>query len=128
MSNFVLEKIVEIDGRVSFYKLIKNGVCEFDEFQEEIKKDGNLSRELITVQARMLDVSNNKSLPQEKFRNITPKNDNITEYEIKTKHLRVYLFHEKHTGKIIISGGKKTSQAKDIKHFRKVKKLYFENK
>lgn len=128
MGKFVIEKISEIDGKVPFYKLLINGACEFDDFWEEIEKDGNLKRELALIQARMLDVSNSKTLPQNKFRNITPKKDNVTEYEIKTKHLRVYLFQEKYTGKIIVCAGKKTTQNKDIKHFRKLKKQYSESK
>lgn len=128
MITFVLKKIVEIEGKVSFYKLIMNETCEFDLFWEEIEKDGNLKGELLKIQTLMSEISDNKSLPQQKFRNITPKKENVTEYEIKTKHLRVYLFQEKHTGKIIVSGGKKTTQKKDIKHFRKLKKQYFQSK
>lgn len=69
-----------------------------------------------------------KSLPQTKFKDITPKNGKNKEYEIKTHHLRVYLFHEKNTGRVIVCGGKKGSQNSDIKHFRKIKKEYFKQK
>jgi len=43
----------------------------------------------------MHEIADLKTLPQNKFRDITPPKDNTKEYEIKTKHLRVYRFHEK---------------------------------
>lgn len=122
---FALEKIKEIEGRLSFYKLLINGFCEFDEFSRQCRSDGNLDSELITIQARMQQLAELKTLPKEKHRDITPKNQAVKEYEIKTKHLRIYLFHDKENGRIIVSGGKKTNQANDIKHFRNIKKAYF---
>jgi hypothetical protein len=97
-------------------------------FEKEIEKEGNLLSELRTIETRLHELSDCKSLPVKKFRDITPKNANNKEYEIKTHHLRVYLFHEKNTGRIIVSGGKKGSQTADIKHFRKVKNEYFKQK
>lgn len=126
MAEFKLEKIEEIEGKIAFYKLLVNESCEFDEFWEEIKEDGNLSKELAQIQSRMEDVSNLKRLPKTKFRDITPKTEKVKEYEIKTKNLRVYLIKENHTGKIIILGGKKSTQTKDIKRFRRIKKSYLE--
>jgi len=75
----------------------------------------------------MQQVSELQLLPKNKFRELKGSKDNIKEYEIKTRNLRVYLFHEEHTGRIIVCGGKKTSQEKDIKHFRNIKKQYFQN-
>ena len=126
MSKFALEKITEIDGKIKFYKLVVDGVCEFDQFWEMVEKSGNLNRQLINLQTIMQEVSEMKLLPDTKFKNLTPKNETIKEYEIKTKNLRVYLFHEEHTGRIIVCGGKKTTQRNDIKHFRKIKKHYFD--
>lgn len=125
MSTFVLEKIKEIEGRLSFYKLFVNGNCEFDEFYEQCKAEGNLESELNTIQARMQELADLKTLPKEKHRDITPKKETVKEYEIKTKHLRVYLFHDKENGRVLVTGGKKTEQPKDIKHFRNIKKAYF---
>ncbi len=128
MAIFALNKITGVEGKIAFYKLSVDNVCEFDEFIEECEKDGNLKSELVTIQARMQQVSALKTLPQEKHRDITPKNDLVKEYEIKTKHLRVYMFHEKENGRIVVTGGKKTSQQSDIKHFRNIKKAYFKTK
>ncbi len=128
MSIFVLNKITEIEGKIAFYKLFVDNVCEFDRFIEECKKDGNLKSELITIQVRMQQVSELKTLPQEKHKDITPKNDLVKEYEIKTKHLRIYMFHDKENGRLVVTGGKKTSQKSDIRHFRNIKKAYYKTK
>ena len=121
---FALHEITEIRGKLKFFKLFVNETCEYDEFEKEIINQGNLLKELTTVIARMHEIADLKTLPNNKFRDITPKNDNTKEYEIKTKHLRVYLFHEKSTGRVIVCGGKKGTQQSDIKHFRNIKKEY----
>lgn len=128
MHIFALNEITEIKGRLKFFKLLVNGTCEYDEFEKEIIKEGNLKQELTTIETRMHEIADLKSLPQNKFRDITPKKDNNKEYEIKTKNLRVYLFHEKNTGRVIVCGGKKGTQQADIKHFRNIKKEYFKQK
>lgn len=128
MRNFAIRNIPEITGHIKFFKLEINGKCQFDEFWGETEESGNLKSELRKAQTIMQEVSDNKFLPKTKFRNITPQNETLTEFEIKTKHLRIYLFHEKHTGRIIVYGGKKTSQKKDIKRFRNIKKEYFDSK
>lgn len=124
MYNFALIKIPEIIGKLSFYKLSINGKCEFDQFENEIKKDGNLKKELNNVQTLLQEVADGKLLPATKFRDITPKGEPIREYEIKTKHLRVYFFYQSEEGRIIVCGGKKTTQKKDISRFQRVKKDY----
>ncbi len=125
MLKFALNEIKEIQGKIKVFKLSINGKCEFDEFEELIKKEGNLNTELYTIQARLQEMSDLKSLPFTKFKDITPKKELNKEYEIKTANLRVYLFHDKTSGRIIVCAGKKGTQPKDIKHFRKIKKEYF---
>lgn len=113
---------------MSFYKLLVNNNCEFDLFWKQCKADGNLESELFQIQSRMQQVSDLKTMPNEKHKDITPRNDAVKEYEIKTKHLRVYMFHDKENGRVIVSGGKKTTQQKDISHFRNIKKEYFKQR
>ena len=128
MYTFALQEIEEIKGRLKIFKLLVNGTCEYDEFEKQIEADGNLKSELITIETRLYDIADLKSLPQTKFRDITPKNASNKEYEIKTRNLRVYLFHEKNTGRVIVCGGKKGTQKADIKHFRNIKREYFNQK
>jgi putative component of toxin-antitoxin plasmid stabilization module len=125
MSIFAIKYIEEIVGRIGIFKLVVNNHCEYDEFEFQIETEGSYSSELITIQARLQDIANGLLLPKEKFRNITPRKAVVKEYEIKSRHLRVYLFHEEKIGRVIVCGGKKGTQAKDIAHFRRIKKEYF---
>ena len=71
-------------------------------------------------------ISNGKSLPAKHFKDITPDKEKVKEYEFKTKHLRIYTIKKKN-GKIIILGGFKSNQKKDINKFRAIKKRYIES-
>jgi len=128
MNKFALKHIEEIVGQLKIFKLVVNNHCEYDEFEKQIILEASYSSELRTIQARLQDVAELRLLPKEKFRNITPKKETVKEYEIKTRHLRVYLFHEDKTGRVIVCGGKKGSQQADIKRLRRIKKEYFKQK
>lgn len=128
MHNFALKEIEEIKGKLRIYKLLVDGECEYDEFEKEIEEEGNLKSELKTIIVRLHEIADCKSLPVNKFRDITPQKVNNKEYEIKTHNLRVYLFHDKYTGRVIVCGGKKGTQKADIKHFRTIKNEYFNQK
>ncbi len=128
MNTFALQKIEEIVGRLEVFKLTVDGECEYDSFEREIEAEGSYLSELTTIQVRLQEMAELKSLPDTKFKDITPEKEKVKEYEVKTKHLRVYLFHDVPNGRVIVCAGKKTSQKKDIKHFREVKKRYIENK
>jgi hypothetical protein len=100
----------------------------YDAFEEEIKRDGTFEKELINVQAILKQYADLKSLPDKKFKPLQGCHDAYTEYEIKTKNLRVYLFKEEKTGSIIVYGGKKNTQRKDISEFRRIKRAYIDSK
>lgn len=122
-----LIRIEEIEGKNVIYKLEENGTCYFDEFCEQIKGEGNIAKELDRVQSILDDVANLLSLPQKKFKDITPDKEKIKEYEVKTRNLRIYLIKFPENGKCILIGGKKNSQKKDINYFRSIKKRVLEN-
>lgn len=128
MHNFALKEISEIKSRLKIFKLLIDDACAYDEFEKEIEREGNFKSELTTIIVRLYEIADCKTLPENKFRDITPKKESNKEYEIKTRHLRVYLFHDKHTGRVIVCGGKKGTQKADIKHFRTIKKEYFNQK
>jgi hypothetical protein len=125
MFKFAVIEIEEIIAKLKVFKLIVNGKCPYDEFESEIESEGNQVSELRTIATRLYEMAECKLLPSTKFKDITPKNEANKEYEIKTRHLRVYLFHEKNSGRIIVCGGKKGTQKADIKFFRKIKRDYF---
>ena len=124
MPTFTLYPIDEINGKIRLFKLIINGLSPYDGFEEQIRHDGNLVKELNTIQTRLQQITNGLLLPETKFKKLKGCKDEHTEYKIKTHNLRVYLFKEAKTGNIIVFGGRKNTQSKDIHHFRKLKKAY----
>lgn len=128
MHTFALEEIDTIKGRIKVFKLLVDGISGYDEFEKEINYEGNLASELRTIVTRLHEMADCKSLPATKFKDITKKNDPNKEYEIKTHNLRLYLFHDKNQGRVIVLGGKKSNQKTDIPHFRKMKNEYFKQK
>ncbi len=128
MAIFALEHIGEIKGRIEFYYLLINGVNQFKEMEMELEKQGNYDSELVTLYARMQEMAEMKQpMPKTKCRDLTPSTKTNKEYELKTKNLRCYLFHEEHTGRVIVFLGKKSKrQQKDINRFRKIKKEYLQ--
>lgn len=128
MNKFALEEVTEIRGKIKFYYLIEDGDNLYKLFEDEVIKSNNLSKQLNTVQARMQEVAMMQLLPQKKLKEITPSNERVKEYEIKTDDLRVYFIKEEHTGNIILLGGQKNTQKKDIRKFRSLKKRYLNSK
>jgi hypothetical protein len=94
MGKFALGNMDEIRGVIKFKKLIVDGVCQYDVFCNQIKQDGNLSKQLIGIVSNMNQVANLQRLPKEKFRDITLERDLVKEFEIKKGDLRVYVIKE----------------------------------
>ncbi len=125
MQYYGLKEVREVSGINKIYKLLINGKCEFDLFIEQIKKEGSYINELDQIQAHLEDLGNNRPVPHNKFKELyRDKKDNIKDFELRTNHLRVYVIKEKQRDKLIILAGKKTTQVKDIKRMRKIKKDY----
>ncbi len=127
MKAFTLKKIDSIEGKQDIYKLEIDNNCQFDEFEKEIINRGQYDNELGSIYSLMEDVANNKLLPKTRFRDITlSKKDKTKEYEFKTRNLRVFAIKSP-GGQIIILGGYKNNQKKDIKKFRYIKAEYLKD-
>ncbi len=121
MIRFATEHIEDFETAVPVNKLIRNGKSLMDEFVTEIKKDKNLASELGDLFAIVEDVANKKRLPPTRYRKIiVPKKFKFKPYEAKSKHLRLYLFHDNESGQVIVMGGKKTEQKSDIEHLKSI--------
>jgi hypothetical protein len=68
--------------------------------------------------------SNLNRYPKTKFREIQGHKLKCKVFEAKSGIIRIYLFHEEKTGRIIITGGLKDNQKKDLKSILKIKKEY----
>ena len=124
MAEYSLVRIDQVIGKQVFEKLVIDGVAPFDVFVDDL--EDRYRSELRTMYAYMDVIANNRSLPYQKFHPFSDGNDGVREYEFKTKHLRVYAI-EKLGGKIIIVGGKKINQRKDITKFRRIKEDYLKS-
>lgn len=134
MTKFTLKIIEAVTGKQTFEELViggtgdkhkDSGKGQLTEFEKELEGTTYLS-EYKTIIAYMSFVSNLKTLPQNKFKEITPPKEAIKEYEFKSKHLRIYCIQNV-GGKIIVLCGEKTGQKKDIVKFRSLKKQYLES-
>lgn len=121
MSKFTLRNIDAVQGAQTFEKLLVNGVAPLDVFEEELeaKERNSLSK----IYLYMNEVANNRTLPNTKFKDVTPEKETVKEYEFKDGNLRVYGI-SKFGGKIIILGGYKNRQKKDYRKFRSLKEQY----
>ncbi|MFO7939300.1 MAG: hypothetical protein R6U66_06075 [Bacteroidales bacterium] len=134
MSIFALKKLTvtvdgkeePIDGAQKIEKLLIDNECQFDDFESDVLKHKKYINELGKIYAYIEFAANGSSLPSKKFKDITPAKENVKEYEFKTKNLRVYAIKTLN-GKIVIFGGYKNQQKKDIRKFRSIKKRYLES-
>ena len=142
MSKFVTKTIETVIGRQQFKQLvIVEDKVDAIRLQQQIDKneveidgvldvyESNLEDKYKSsfrgMTALMNRVANLQSLPEEKFRDITPDKEIVKEYEIKYQDLRVYLIKIAN-GKLILLGGFKNNQDSDLKKFRALKRQFLE--
>ena len=125
MSTFAVEEIEAIRGKQTFYKLLVDGKAPIDEFEEQL--ESKYESEMSSMYFYMEQVANLRSLPDTKFRELKGSKEGVKEYEFKTKNLRLYVTKHPESGKIVVMGGYKNSQKKDINSFRNLKKNYLES-
>lgn len=130
MTSFALKQIqIELDESdiiCNFYSLNINGRDKYDEFKTFCEKN-NFLDELIKIQTLIITIAKGEEykLPQTKLRQLKRgKKDKIPDFELKTKHLRLYFIKESND-RIVILGGKKTNQKKDINKLRGITKNYY---
>lgn len=123
MADYSLKHMDAIVGKQSFDMLVKDGVCIFEEFENNLNP--TYKKELGGIYATMDDVANLRTPPGTRYHPYNDAKSEVREYEFKSKHLRVYAI-EKPGGKIVIMGGTKANQPKDQSLFRKYKKQYIE--
>lgn len=121
MSKFALRNIDAVQGTQTFEELLVNGISPLDMFEGGLEAKDRKS--LDKIYFYMNEVANNRTLPNTKFKDVTPKKETVKEYEFKDGDLRVYGI-SKPGGKIIILGGYKNRQKKDYRKFRSLKEQY----
>lgn len=124
MAKFALRKVETIVAKQEVDELIIDGSGQWDRFSNEIsERHAQYVSELVKMVDYIAYAANGNSLPDTKFKDVTPQGQSVKEYEFKSKHLRVYAI-KKLNGKVIILGGLKTTQKADFKRFRSLKEQY----
>lgn len=125
MSIFTVRKVAAVQAKQELDELEIDGIGQLAEFERTLRDKQFLS-EFRTLLTYMEYVSNGNSLPDTKFKDVTPTGERVKEYEFKSKHLRVYAI-KKENGKLIVLGGFKTTQKADFKRFRSLKQQYLDS-
>lgn len=130
MTKFALEVIeLELDeGQIEcpFYSITINGRNKFDEFKKFCDKN-NFDGEYIKILSLIITIAKGEEykLPATKLKQLKRgKKDKIPDFELKTKHLRLYFIKDSNN-RIVIIGGKKKDQLKDINKLRGITKNYY---
>jgi len=123
MRIFATQIIETIKGKQVFEKLLVDGVCLLDEFEEAIKDNPQYTSEFRTLFAYMNFVANGSLLPKTKFREVKGDKIKTKRYEFKSEHLRVYVFNQP-GGKMVVMGGYKNTQEADIRQFNSIVKEF----
>lgn len=93
MSEFILKEIEAIKGsKYDFYKLEINGVCSLDDFENEISSNKQYSSEFKTLISYAQYYADGMRIPDKKLKTIQLNIKDITSFEFKSKHLRIYFF------------------------------------
>lgn len=105
---------------ITVYELYKDGESLIQNFFKSIEKDSKLLNQFAgAVSIVEKSASFRRPMPKEKFRLIEGHKLDCKIYEAKKGKIRIYLFHQENTGRIIVTGGKKGNQKKDIKTVEK---------
>jgi hypothetical protein len=77
----------------------------------------------------MDSVANLKYIPKNRYRELKgrKKSDKIKDFEIKKDDIRIYLFKDL-AGNVVIFGGFKNNQVKDIARLRRIKNEFVKQK
>lgn len=92
MSTFALRKVEAVNAKQKLDELVVDEEGQLEAFERLIEAtDKRFITEFRTLLSYMEYAANGNSLPDTKFKDVTPEDSTIKEYEFKSKHLRVYL-------------------------------------
>ena len=117
MSEYFINPYEDVNNpQYNFHKLYIDGVCQYDDFLEEIERNAN-DKKLFNGIIRYMDcISDQVRLPKTKFNHIV-SNDRSDIFEFKKDRLRVYVIKQKPNFFIVI-GGYKGTQKNDIDNLK----------
>ena len=112
-------------AKLRFVKLLKNGVCQFDEFLAQLESEGGYIKQIAVAVNIMDQRTRLKHLPGEKHHDLGTYTVSVQSrapytvrlYEIKTADLRIYYLHHPPNEEVVVLMGKKNTQDEDISAF-----------
>lgn len=125
--SLILSKIISPTTKIKVFELLVNGESLIQKFSLKVEKDGNLIKSLVTAFKTIEHSCNDFRLPSNKWKVISDSKLPCKLYEAKKGDIRVYLFQDT-TGRVIVSGGLKGNQKKDIARIKKIITDYFNQK
>ncbi len=126
MSVFVLKELEAIKGsKYDFFKLDIEGKCNFDNFENKIRSQKRYYSEFKTLLSYAQLYADGIRLPEIKIGTVHLNIKDISAYEFKSKHLRIYFFHTfSNPDRIIAFCGFKNNQKKDINSLTSIIKRF----
>lgn len=122
--SLILSQNVSCSTKITVCELCENGESMFQKFIDEVNFSGSYSNELAGAIKCLEHAADLIRLPKNKFRQIEGVSVKCKVYEAKYGSIRIYHFEEKYTGRIIVIGGYKVNQNKDIKKVERIIKEY----
>lgn len=113
--SLILSTNIKSTTKISVWELCVEGVSVLDPFIKTIVDEGTYENDLTGALRNLEMAADLVRLPETKFKEIKGQKINGKLYEAKYGAIRIYHFQEKHTGRIIVLGGMKNNQTKDIK-------------
>ncbi len=126
MSEFVLKEIEAIKGsKYNFYELEINGTCPLDAFENEICTNKQYYSEFKTLVSYVQHFADGERLPDKKLGTIYLNIEEISSFEFKSKHLRIYFYcANSNPDRIVVLCGYKNKQKPDITRLTSIVKRY----
>ncbi len=126
MPEFVLKEIEAIKGsKYDFYKLEIDGTCALDEFEDEIYSNKQYYSEFKTLISYVQIFADGKKIPDKKLGRVYLNINDVSTFEFKSKHLRIYFFcTNNNPDRIVALCGYKNKQKTDISRLTSIVKRY----
>lgn len=99
--SLILSERVSPNTKIKVFELCKNGKSLLQEYIDSVEKDEQLFDKVASAFSIVEHSSNGLLLPKTKFRQLQAKNLQCKLYEAKSGLVRIYLFHEEKTGRVI---------------------------
>lgn len=114
----ILSQLVSSTTKIKVFELCKNDKNLLQLFNSKIEKDGTLTKSLYSAFQIIEHSCNGIRLPDTKFKIIKDDKLPCKMYEVKKNEIRIYLFQD-FQGSVIVGGGLKGNQQKDIDRIKK---------